>query len=84
MLKVFGIMEEQLIKEAAEYANKGNLIDPAYANGLFYGFTAGAKSKWVEAEKIKAQIEAIRAADTYGIGHMLKYYEQKLNDYENM
>jgi hypothetical protein len=31
-----------------------------------------------KAEKIKAQIEAVRAVDTYGLIHMLKYYEQQL------
>ena len=28
-----------LEKEAAKYANIGKEIDPAYANGLFYGYT---------------------------------------------
>ena len=46
-------------------------------------FIAGANSKWVQSEKIKAQIEAIRAVDTYGIKHMLEYYEQQLNQIEN-
>ena len=29
-------------------------------------------------EKLKAQIEAIRAVDTYGIKHALKYYVEEL------
>jgi hypothetical protein len=49
-----------LEKEAAKYANIGKEIDPAYANGLFYGYTAGATSKYVEAEKIKAKIEVLK------------------------
>jgi len=32
------------------------------------------------ANKIKAQIEAVRAVDTYGLKHMLKYYEQQLKE----
>ena len=31
-----------------------------------------------QVEKIKAQIEAVRAVDTYGLKHMLEYYEQQL------
>lgn len=67
-----------------EEANEYNPVQKLDAEFVRAAFISGAKSRWVEAEKIKAQIEAIRAADTYGIGHMLKYYEQKLNDYENM
>jgi hypothetical protein len=33
-----------------------------------------------QVEKIKAQIEAVRAVDTYGLIHMLKYYEQQLKE----
>lgn len=31
-----------------------------------------------KAEKIKAQIEAVRAVDTYGLKHMIEHYEQQL------
>jgi hypothetical protein len=33
-----------------------------------------------KAEKIKAQIEAVRAVDTYGLKHMIEHYEQQLKE----
>ncbi len=41
------------------------------------------ESKWIQTEKIKSQIEAVRAVDTYGIKHMLEYYEQQLKELED-
>ena len=46
-------------KEAEEYAKRRVDLDPIYANGLYYGFVAGANSEWVQSEKIKAQIEVL-------------------------
>jgi hypothetical protein len=71
-----------LEKEALEYAvsvYEGEKKD-VYENSSRLDFIAGATSKWVKAEKIKAQIEAVRAVDTYGLIHMLKYYEQQLKE----
>ncbi len=76
----------KLEKEAAEYANKGKPIDPAYANGLFYGYTAGATSKWVEAEKIKAQIDVLNEVNNthpIRINIMISKLEQKLKKLED-
>lgn len=63
-----------LEKEAAKYAKIGKEIDPVYANGLFYGYTAGATSKYVEAEKIKAQIDILE---------QLWYREGMIDDIKN-
>jgi hypothetical protein len=46
-------------------------------------FISGANSNWVQVEKVKAQLEAVRAVDTYGIKHMLEYYENKLKELED-
>lgn len=46
------------IEEQAESLAKRRVeLDPLYANGLYYGFIECGKSKWFQAEKIKAQIE---------------------------
>jgi hypothetical protein len=79
-----------LEKEAAKYANIGKEIDPVYANGLFYGYTAGATSKYVEAEKIKAKIEAVDhfcKLNGFGSTNMhravIGMYEQQLKELED-
>jgi len=33
-----------------------------------------------KAEKIKAQIESVRAVDTYGLKHMIEHYENQLKE----
>lgn len=48
---------KSLEEEAEEYSNKGIEWHPEYPNGLYYAFQAGANSKYVQAEKIKAQID---------------------------
>ena len=51
-----------LEEEAADYAeNVSNLVP-----GPYIDFIAGANSKWVQAEKIKAQIEIVKAIGDLG------------------
>jgi hypothetical protein len=71
-----------LEKEALEYAvsvYEGEKKD-VYENSSRLDFIAGATSKWVKAEKIKAQIEAVRAVDTYGLKHMTEHYKNQLKE----
>lgn len=50
--------KKESIEEGAElFAERRVELDPIYANGLYYGFIECGKSKWFQAEKIKAQIE---------------------------
>jgi|694.fasta_scaffold20377_18 hypothetical protein len=50
--------KKESIEEGAEaFAESRVELDPIYANGLYYGFIECGKSKWFQAEKIKAQIE---------------------------
>jgi len=59
-----------LEEEAADYAeNVSNLVP-----GPYIDFIAGANSKWVQAEKIKAQIDILNSF----------YYGEDLNDEDIM
>jgi hypothetical protein len=72
-----------LEEEAREYANK-------YTEDSYFqaheSFLAGANSKWVQAEKIKAQIEmlytCIELTDT-GIRNKANELEQQLKELED-
>ena len=89
LLPEFG-QEKKVEREAKEYAEIGSKIDLAYANGLFYGFTAGATSKWVQAEKIKAQIEILNEIrggfntdNRFYIDYKIEQLEQQLKELED-
>ena len=49
-------------KEAEEYAKRRIDLDPIYANGLYYGFIAGAK--W-QAERMYSEEDMISFATFY-------------------
>jgi len=51
-----------LEEQAQELANSREKLDKVYSMGLYYGFLEGANSKWVKAEKIKAQIDILKLA----------------------
>ena len=53
---------ETIEEEAELFAKRRFELDPIYANGLYYGFIECGKSKWFQAEKIKAQIEVLEKA----------------------
>lgn len=46
-------MNKELEIEAENYAKPAENIDIFYQNGLFYGFIAGATSKYVEKQKLE-------------------------------
>lgn len=50
---------KNLEQSAEELAKKRVELDPIYANGLYHGFVECGKSKWFQAEKIKAQIDIL-------------------------
>jgi hypothetical protein len=52
---------KDLEKEAENYANSARMIDLVYANGLYYGYVAGATSNWAQENKIKSQIEVLKS-----------------------
>ena len=52
-----GKLKESIEEGAEAFAECRVELDPIYANGLYYGFIECGKSKWFQAEKIKAQIE---------------------------
>lgn len=73
---------EQILTEVNAYDEDGEVNGIEYWNA-FIGCTDlrkyVEKAKEMEkAEKINAQIEAVRAVDTYGLSHMLNHYEQQL------
>lgn len=72
-----------LEEEAADYAeNVSNLVP-----GPYIDFIAGANSKWVESEKIKAQIDAlsdIRNSETiFWVDSKIEELEQQLKQFED-
>lgn len=56
-----------------------------YSYEYYDGFIAGANSKWVQAEKIKAQIDALREVAWLdsSIGTIIRRYEQQLKQLED-
>ena len=77
-----------LEKEALEYAvsvYEGEQKN-VYENSSRLDFLAGATSKWVEAEKIKAQIDVLNEVNNthpIRINIMISKLEQKLKKLEN-
>jgi len=67
-----------LEEEAADYALTVCDVTP----GAYTDFIAGANSKWVEVEKIKAQIEAVKATRVYGYHSTLNKLENELKELE--
>lgn len=67
--------------ETKEIPTEKQVMEYEYVSEI--AFKAGANSKWVQSEKIRSQIESVRAVDTYGIKHMLEYYEIQLKELED-
>ncbi len=80
-----------LEEHAEEFSKKRIELDLGYSKGLYYGFIGCSKSKWFEAEKIKAQIEVLKRCtivprfewEFCRIGKKIIELEQKLEQLEN-
>jgi hypothetical protein len=79
-----------LEEEAEEYADYKNDYVPMSFGDKFNSttkkdFIAGANSKWVQAEKIKAKIEGLYLAsnDAIGISYRIMELDQQLKELED-
>jgi len=78
-------MKLTLEEEVKEYVDNNVFCDgitPFEMGIANMAFIAGANSKWVEAEKIKAQIEAVKATRVYGYHSTLNKLENELKELE--
>lgn len=74
-------MDKELEIEATLYAESSKeLEEPTYTNGLYYGFVAGANSKYSIKKNLESQLNILKTVGNYiDINFCKELYELKNN-----